>query len=108
MKPVSVFFEDEVREAIAYAATDGVAVHLHWIVFDHAPQCFRRDVKAGYPIAHVFCQNEETLRTLARRLGVRVVFVHRSATDRQHIDMCGKPLRKLLAEIGHSIEWYKA
>jgi hypothetical protein len=101
---VKIFRCHEITQAVEHARSGGIAVHLHWIVFPDSPRCFRRDVEQGLPIAHVFGTDAFRLRTLARRLGVRVVVIDREGTDRQHVDLCGTPLRKLLHECGVSIE----
>lgn len=95
-----VFATLELREARAFAAAGGIAIHLHRFVTHRAPACFKRDVAAGYPIAHVFGADAEALAALARRCGVRVVLVERRGTPSQHVDMCGRPLRRLLELAG--------
>lgn len=95
---IKTFEDREVREAIAYASAGGQAVHLHQTCGPGAPACFRRDVAAGKDIAHLFDQDADRLVTTVRRLGVRVVVVEREGTDRQHVDLCGRPLERLLAE----------
>lgn len=94
----------DVEEAVEYAKTGEIAIHLHRIIGPTAPGCFKRDIAVGLPIAHVFGCDELQLRVIAKRCGVRVVVIDRPGTDRQHIDMCGAPLRKLLAEVGVNID----
>ncbi len=79
----------ELRAALAHAADGGQAVHLHTIIGDRsaAPRCFVQAVDRG----------ELRLVATVRRLGVRVVVVERGGTDRQHVDLCGAPLRKAIA-----------
>lgn len=89
----------EVREAKAHAMAGGQACHLHDIVFPDSPRCFRDAVARGEQIAHLFDQDTDRLKATARRCGVRVIFVHHPGTDRQHIDMCGAPLKRLLASV---------
>lgn len=90
----------EVPEAIAHAAAGGQSLHLHRIIVDRrkAPRCFVQAVDRGEQIAHLFDQDEARLRQTARRLGVRVVVVERRGEEGQHVDLCGGPLRKALAE----------
>lgn len=85
----------ELREAIAYAASGGQALHLHQIIMDKkkAPKCFVAAVNRGEDIAHLFDQDIARLTATARELGVRVIVVEREDTPSQHIDLCGKPLR---------------
>jgi hypothetical protein len=78
----------DVEEAVAYAKSGGQALHTHQIIMDRAraPRCFVAAVDRGEDIAHLFDLDEVRLIATARRLGVR-----------QHIDLCGSPLRKALA-----------
>lgn len=90
------FAQREVLQAVEYAKAGGQALH----VFDgaiadayrDAPQCFRgRQI-----VAHLFDQDLRRLCSTARRLGVRVIAVEYQGQDRQHIDLCGKPLDNAL------------
>jgi uncharacterized protein (DUF58 family) len=92
------FTQMQLREAIAYAADGGQALHTHRIIpsRDRAPRCFVRAVDAGQDIAHLFDQDRDRLERTARRLGVRVIVVERAGTLSQHIDLCGGPLRQAL------------
>lgn len=92
---MKLFTTFEVEEAVAHAAAGGQALHLHQIIVDRddAPACFVRAVDRGEPIAHLFDLNRERLIATAKKLGVRVIFVDRGGTDRQHIDLCAGPLR---------------
>ena len=58
------------------------------------PACFRR----AKEFAHLFDQDAERLVATARRLGVRRVVVSRRGQPQQHVDLCGGPLRKAVAE----------
>jgi len=100
------FIQRQVREARAYAAQGGQALHLHRIIGDRrrAPRCFVRAVDNGNPIAHLFDQDLERLRSTARRLGVRVILIEDQGTEWQHIDLCGAPLNRALSECGEVIE----
>lgn len=110
---MKVFTQMELNEALKFVE-EGRAkdpqiwcVHLHYIVFPKSPYCFRRDVKEGLPIAHIFGADAETLTKLARMNGVRRVVLEREGTKRQHIDMCGAPLKSLLLNLGVDIEDYR-
>lgn len=92
----------EIDEALAFAAAGGQALHLHRIIPDRrrAPRCFVAAVDRGEDIAHLFDLDRDRLVATARRLGVRVLVIDREGTDRQHIDLCGGPLRKAMAMCG--------
>lgn len=81
----------QIHEAIQYARSGEQALHLHSITAGHP--LFSRYSQ----IAHLFDQNKDRLCKTARDLGVKVIKVERSGTDRQHVDLCGKPLQKALA-----------
>lgn len=89
----------EIAEALAHAQAGGQALHLHRIIVDRrkAPRCFVAAVDRGEHIAHLFDLDTDRLKATARRLGVRVVYIDRAGTDRQHLDLCGAPLRKAVA-----------
>jgi len=90
----------EVEEAWKHAEDGGQALHIHNIIvdYDKAPSCFVREVESGRMIAHLFDKDRERLEKTARRLGVRVILVERPGKKGQHIDLCGGPLRKAIAE----------
>jgi len=94
-----VFQPQELAEAKAHAQAGGIAIHLHKIVFPHSPRCFREAVARGEYIAHVFGQDKAELERLGREMGIRAIYIDKPDSDRMHIDMCGAPLRKLLASI---------
>lgn len=86
------FEERELREAIAFAKEGGQALHVHSLN-QNGHRLFRR-----YPkIAHLFDQDRVRLVATARELGVRVIVVDHPGTDKQHIDLCGKPFNLALS-----------
>lgn len=91
---MKIFKTMEIDEALAHAAEGGQALHLHRIIVDRdaAPICFVRAVDRGEDIAHLFDLDEKRLKQTARELGVKVVVIDRPGTDRQHVDLCGRPL----------------
>ena len=95
---MKAFSARELWEAIEHAVQGNQALHLHSILTADAPSCFVAAVNRGEPIAHLFDQKVERLTATARRLGVRVIVIEHQNTDRQHIDLCGAPLRKAIAE----------
>lgn len=103
-----LFLTHQIREAIAYANEHPLnsALHLHRIVFPNSPECFKRDVRLGLPIAHLFSTDLYFLREIAARHGVKRVFIDKQNTPRQHIDLCGRPLREVLEEMGEDINDY--
>lgn len=99
---MKIFATMELREAQTYAASGGQALHLHNIIVNErtAPQCFIRAVRRGEWIAHLFDNDVERLTATARRLGVNVIVVEHQGHKDQHIDLCGRPLRKALVLAG--------
>lgn len=99
-----IFAEREIREAYAYAAQGGQALHLmggrYAYLRDDTPACF----KGRGELAHLFDQDRKRLEASARRLGVRVIRVERPGTPQQHIDLCGKPLERA-KELAMQLEW---
>ncbi len=88
------FDNRSIRSAIAHSVAGGQALHVFEAINGMpAPGCFRRSKLW----AHLFDQDAERLRATARKLGVRVILVHHPKTVKQHIDLCGKPLKCALA-----------
>ncbi len=92
-----------VGEARAYAIEGGQALHVWrppstgWSSND--PAVFRRAASAGRPWAHLFDLDRDRLRRTAWRLGVRRVVLHGGRRGRPvHVDLCGKPLERAIAE----------
>jgi hypothetical protein len=89
---VKIFQQRELLAAYAHAAAGGQALHLMNGNFAYlqtrTPKCFHNRTV----IAHLFDQNHERLIGTAKRLGVRVIKVEHAGSERQHIDLCGKPL----------------
>lgn len=97
---MKIFQQSQLREAKAYAAAGGQALHLFSGGIADAigavrkiPNCFR----GRRELAHLIDQDRPRLEATARRLGVRVVFVDRAGTDLQHVDLCGGPLERAKA-----------
>jgi hypothetical protein len=95
---VKAFRMMELDEALTHAAAGEQALHLHQIVFRCSPRCFRQAVARGEDIGHLFDLDRARLVATAKRLGIRKVVVDREGTDKQHVDLCGAPLFKALAE----------
>lgn len=93
---MKTFLTMEINEAYEYAAGGGFALHLHRIIVDprRAPRCFVDAVDRGEDIAHLFCKDEAALVEMAKKLGVKIVVVENRGTFRQHVDLCGGPLKK--------------
>lgn len=89
------FEHREIREAIAYAEGGGQALHV-WDPgpggWPGAPAVFQRN----RPWAHLFDYDRERLIRTATSLGVRVIKVDSDGKRGQHIDLCGKPLKKAI------------
>lgn len=94
-----LFRFEEIDEALAYARGGDQALHLHRVILDRcaAPRCFVAAIDRGEEIAHLFDLDAVRLTRTARSFGVRVVYLDREGTDRQHVDLCGGPLRRALA-----------
>jgi hypothetical protein len=88
------FLMMELHDAIRHAQDGGQSLHLHNITAGHP--LFRRYSE----IAHLFDMDANRIRQTATKLGVKVIKIERANTDRQHIDLCGKPLdrAKMLCE----------
>jgi len=94
-----VFQQRDVEQAIAYAAAGDQALHLHRIIADweRAPACFKIAINKGESIAHLFDQDAQRLTKTVKRFGVKVVVIEHKGTPRQHVDLCGQPLRRAKA-----------
>lgn len=101
---MKTFEQWELPAALAFAITGGQALHLMSGAFAYmrtdTPACF----KGRSQLAHLFDQNKERLIATAKRFGVRVIRVEREGTERQHIDLCGKPLERAL-EFAKQVQW---
>ena len=96
-----LFAHRQIREAKAHAAAGGQALHL-WSPgrggYPGAPPVFNRIAAAGSPWAHLFDQDRPRLVRTARQLGVRIVVVANQGEPGQHVDLCGRPLEKAIAQ----------
>ncbi len=91
---MKVFEERQIFEAYKFAAGGGQALHLFSDpgVYPGAPACFKKSREA----AHLFDQNTKRLIATARQLGVRVIKIGRIGMSKQHVDLCGRPLRQAI------------
>jgi len=96
--PMRRFEHRQIREAKAYAAEGCQALHVWQGSADwpEAPRVFREAAARGEQWAHLLDQDADRLRRTARQLGVRRILVSHEGTPRQHIDLCGEPLRRAL------------
>lgn len=94
------FTWDQIEAAVGHSGAGGQALHTHQFIvnWDKAPKCFRDEVRAGRDIAHLFDRDAKRLDATAKRLGVRVRVIERWGRETQHIDLCGAPLARALAE----------
>ena len=96
-----LFAHGQIREAKAHAAAGGQALHL-WNPgqggWPGAPAVFNRAAGQGKPWGHLFDHNRLRLVRTARQLGVRIVVVANQGEPGQHVDLCGRPLQKAIAE----------
>lgn len=89
MKKFSMY---QIMDAYKYSAEGGQALHVHSLTMGHP--FFKRFSQ----IAHLFDQDRDRLVETARRLGVQKIRVEYEGTARQHIDLCGKPFDRAVAE----------
>lgn len=101
---MKIFGPTQARKAVAYAAAGNVAVHLHYPRGKNMPACFRRELDAGRPVAHVFAADAAELRRIGNHVGARKADIERPGTPLQHIDLCGAPLRRLMSMISEGRE----
>lgn len=89
---MKLFQEMELLAAYRYAKMGHQALHLFSDpgIYPGAPRVFKRSREA----AHLFDQNKSRLVRTARRLGVNVIKIGREGIDKQHIDLCGQPLKR--------------
>lgn len=88
------FTEMDLQGAVACAKSGNQALHLFNVIpySRKASKCFQKKKTAGHLIDH----NIGRLVQTAKSLGVRVIKVDRQGTDKQHIDLCGKPLERAI------------
>lgn len=93
------FAANLVRDAIDYADSGGQALHV-WAppqnktgsCYPGAPACFRKTNLW----AHLIDRDTQRLKKTARNLGVKKIVISRPGRSGQHVDLCGKPLRKAM------------
>jgi hypothetical protein len=92
------FSKRQLREALAYSNEGGQALHLHNVIANpkRAPACFKRDIRKGFQIAHLFDCDRKRLIATVKMFGVTKIKVEREGEPSQHIDLCGTPLSKAL------------
>jgi hypothetical protein len=92
---MKLFEERQIKEAFAYSAEGGQALHLFSNpgVYPGAPICFKRNLFA----AHLFDDHIERLKLTASKLGVKRIVISRVGRQGQHVDLCGRPLQKAIA-----------
>jgi len=89
------FVSRDIFEAFSYADQGGQALHVwkgNWP--KRKPRCFRDGQCWGHLIDH----DRDRLVATAKRLGVNRVVVSRDGQRGQHVDLCGAPLARAMAE----------
>lgn len=87
------FGKHENEEAVAHAKSGGVALHVYEPSHElRSRKTTPRAFKRNRLWAHLFDLNKERLMKLAKKLGVRRIYIHHEGTNRQHVDLCGSPL----------------
>ncbi len=91
---VKMFEERQIFEAYKFAESGGVALHLFRDpgIHPRAPAVFKKSREA----AHLLDQDRERLVDTAKSFGVRKIKVDHIGTKKQHIDLCGRPLRQAI------------
>jgi len=92
--PITEYLVMELPKAVVNSLEGNVSLHLMWEPTDfdreRAPLAFKRAKSWG----HLLCQDERVLRQLAAQLGVKRVMIHGKGLPKQHVDLCGEPLRR--------------
>lgn len=95
MPQIKLFSQNELRGAAEHSEAGGIALHV-W----EPPEAFRRLSHPTFRRAslwgHLFCKDSVELVRLAKRFGVRKVYIHRQRVRAQHVDLCGKPLERAI------------
>jgi len=86
--------DKQILDAYKFTASGGGALHLFHDpgVYPGAPPVFKKSREA----AHLLDQDLQRLREIAKALGVRVIKVSYEGTPKQHIDLCGRPLKRAI------------
>ena len=85
---------------LAYACSQSGRQALHLmdgsfaLMQSRTPNCFKNRGQ----IAHLFDMDAVRLARTAGRLGVQKLLIEHPGTVKQHVDLCGKPLARALAE----------
>lgn len=83
------------RAPIQEAANGGQGLLVHKSIQGMpAPGCFKRSHEWG----KLYDQDLHRLVRTATAWGVKRIVVHHSGTPKQHVDLCGGPLLKALAQ----------
>ncbi len=94
---MKLFEQRELHQALEHVRQGGQSLHRHRMLSANAPACFVRDVRAGKAIGHLFDQDIDRLYRTVRDLGVRQVLIEHPGEPRQHVDLCGLPMKKAVA-----------
>lgn len=94
---MKLFAEREKRQAYDHAKEGGQALH---VMPAGAPLTSIGYLRRAKSLGHLFDQDVARLESTAASLGVRRIVIHQPGTDRQHVNLCGAPLRQamILAE----------
>lgn len=86
---MKAFASRELNEAKAHAIEGGQALHIHRTGLGGYEQ-----FASYWEIGRLFDQNVARLVTTARALGVHLIEVQKKGTELQHIQLCGRPLKR--------------
>lgn len=92
---MKLFRRNQTREAIRFSKEGGQSLQpfIKTLVF-----CGGRGDFFKHPqrAARLFDQNTARLITTIRKFGINTIHVHLVGTDKQHVDLTGKPLERAM------------
>lgn len=90
---MKLFQRNQIDEALEYASRGKQSLHIYpSLKRMNAPKMFMRYSTWG----HLLDQQPGRLRKTAKRLGVKIVKIHKPGTKSQHVDLCGRPLDRAI------------
>ncbi len=89
---MKLFKSAQIRKALEYSKGGKQSLHVYTPAFfpKNVPPVFTKSKEW----AHLFDQDKARLIETAKSLGVKKIYVHHENNQKQHIDLCGLPLKK--------------